>query len=238
MLTTGCGIHSGATILLYILDPAGQTDMVESYVKMYEQSGWMPSFPQVYGDLSAMIGFHSCAFFWDVYQKGGRDFNVEKGYEGLRKNAMEGTMLPWRSGPMCSLDSFYIRNGWYPALPEGVPETEPMVHDFENRQAVAVTLEHSYDDWCLAQLAKALGKTDDYEYFLKRSQNYRNVYNPAIGFMSPKTADGSWVEPFDPQTSGGVGGRMYAENNTYIWTFNVMRYTRIINLWEGMRDSL
>ena len=209
--------------LLYILDPAGQTDMVESYVKMYEQSGWMPSFPQVYGDLSAMIGFHSCAFFWDVYQKGGRDFNVEKGYEGLRKNAMEGTMLPWRSGPMCSLDSFYIRNGWYPALPEGVPETEPMVHDFENRQAVAVTLEHSYDDWCLAQLAKALGKTDDYEYFLKRSQNYRNVYNPAIGFMSPKTADGSWVEPFDPQTSGGVGGRMYyAENNAYIWNFNVM----------------
>ncbi|MDY0099399.1 MAG: GH92 family glycosyl hydrolase [Bacteroidales bacterium] len=209
--------------LLYILNPSGQADMVESYIKMYEQSGWMPSFPQVYGDFPAMTGFHSCALLWDVYQKGGRDFNVEKGYEGLRKNAMEGTMLPWRSGPMCSLDSFYIRNGWYPALPEGIPETEPMVDDFENRQAVAVTLEHSYDDWCLGQLAKALGKTDDYEYFIKRSQNYRNVFNPASGFMSPKTADGSWVEPFDPQTSGGVGGRMYyTENNAYIWNFNVM----------------
>ena len=209
--------------LLFILEPDKQVDMVESYVKMYEQSGWMPTFPQFYGDFPAMIGFHSAALMWDTYQKGGTNFDVEKGYEGLKKNAMKGTMLPWRAGPMCSLDSFYIKNGWYPALPEGAPEPEPMVQDFEKRQSVAVTLEHSYDDWCLAQLAKALGKTDDYNYFTKRSQNYRNVYNPANGFFSPKMADGNWVEPFDPQTSGGIGSRMYyAENNAYIWNFSVM----------------
>lgn len=209
--------------LLFILEPKTQVDMVQSYVKMYEQSGWMPTFPQFYGDFSAMIGFHSAALLWDTYQKGGTDFDVETGYEGLRKNAMSGTMLPWRSGPMCSLDSFYIKNGWYPALPEGATETEPMVHSFEKRQAVAVTLEHSYDDWCLAQLAKALGKSDDYKYFSKRAQNYRNVFNPATGFMAPKMADGNWVEPFDPQLSGGIGSRMYfAENNAYIWNFSVM----------------
>ena len=209
--------------LLYLIEPERQVDMVQSYVNMYEQSGWMPTFPQFYGDFPAMIGFHSAALIWDTYQKGGTDFDVEKAYEGLKKNAMSGTMLPWRAGPMCALDSFYLRNGWYPALPEGAQETEPMVDGFEKRQAVAVTLEHSYDDWCLAQLAKTLGKQEDYEYFSKRAQNYRNVYNPATGFMSPKMADGNWVEPFDPKLSGGVGARMYyAENNAYIWNFSVM----------------
>ena len=209
--------------LLYILDPAQQVDMVQSYVLMYDQSGWMPTFPQFYGDFPAMIGFHSAALMWDTYQKGGTNFDVEKGYEGLKKNAMSGTMLPWRAGPMCSLDSFYIKNGWYPAIPDGAKETEPMVDGFEKRQSVAVTLEHCYDDWCLAQLAKALGKTEDYLYFSKRAQNYRNVYNSNTGFMSPKMADGNWVEPFDPQLSGGIGSRMYfAENNSWIWNFSVM----------------
>lgn len=209
--------------LLFLLDPAQQEDMVQSYVLMYDQSGWMPTFPQFYGDFPAMIGFHSAALMWDTYQKGGTNFDVEKGYEGLKKNAMSGTMLPWRAGPMCALDSFYIENGWYPALPDGAEETEPMVDGFEKRQAVAVTLEHSYDDWCLAQLAKALGKTEDFKYFSKRSQNYRNVYNSNTGFMSPKMADGNWVEPFNPQLSGGIGSRMYfAENNSWIWNFSVM----------------
>jgi predicted alpha-1,2-mannosidase len=209
--------------LLFILEPEKQVDMLQSYVEMYEQSGWMPTFPQFYGDFPAMIGFHSAALMWDTYQKGGTNFDVEKGYEGLKKNAISATMLPWRSGQMCSLDSFYVENGWYPALPDGAEETLPMVDGFEKRQAVAVTLEHSYDDWCLAQLAKALGKTKDYNYFSKRAQNYRNVFNSTTGFMSPKLADGNWVEPFDPQLSGGIGSRMYfAENNAWIWNFSVM----------------
>jgi predicted alpha-1,2-mannosidase len=209
--------------LFMILDPAMQENMVQSYVRMYEQSGWMPGFPQIYGDFPAMIGFHSASLIWNTWLEGSRNFDVEKAYEGLRKNAMHGTMLPWRSGPMCSLDSFYIIHGWYPALPEDSVETVSMVHGFEKRQAVAVTLEHSYDDWCLAQLANALGKKDDYAFFLKRAQNFRNVYNAATGFMAPRKADGSWIEPFDPQLSGGVGSRSYyAENNAWIWRFNVM----------------
>lgn len=208
--------------LMLILDPVRQGDMVESYIRMYEQSGWMPGFPQVFGDSPAMIGFHSAALVWDSWQKGVRHISVEKAYEGLKKNAMKGTMLPWRVGPMCGLDSLYQVNGWYPALPEGSIETEALVHDFEKRQAVAVTLEHSYDDWCLAQLAKELGKDSDYSYFMKRSENYVNVFNPENGFMAPKTADGKWIEPFDPQLSGGVGGRYYyTENNAWTWNFSV-----------------
>ncbi len=221
--------------LLTLIDPDRQGDMVQSYVNMYEQSGWMPEFPQFYGDFEAMIGFHSAALVWDTYQKGIRSFEVERAYQGLKKNATQATMLPWRAGPMCSLDSFYIENGWYPALPGDSIETVPMVHNFEKRQSVALSLEHSYDDWCLAQLAGALNKQDDYEYFKKRSLNYQKVYNPKTGFMSPKMANGEWVEPFDPKLSGGIGSRMYfAENNSWIWTFNVLHdIPGLINMIGG-----
>jgi predicted alpha-1,2-mannosidase len=208
--------------LMLILDPAKQSDMVESYIRMYDQSNWMPGFPQFYGDFPAMIGFHTAPLIWDTWQKGVRNISVEKAYEGLKKNAMQGTMLPWRMGPMCRLDSLYQVNGWFPALPEDSLETEPMVDGFEKRQAVAVTLEHSFDDWCLAQIAKDLGKETDYKYFLNRSKNYRNVFNPANGFFAPKMADGKWIEPFDPQLSGGVGSRsFYTENNAWTWNFSV-----------------
>lgn len=206
-----------------ILDPEKQASMADSYVKMYEQNGWMPTFPQFYGDFPAMIGFHTAPLIWDTYQKGIRGFEVEKAYEGLKKNALEATMVPWRTGPACSLDSFYRTNGWYPALPQDSAETVKLVDCFESRQAVALSLEHSYDDWCLAQLAKALGKDSDYNYFMKTSQNFRKVYNEKTGFMSPKMANGEWVKPFDPQLSGGYGSRAYfAENNAWIWNFNVL----------------
>ena len=71
--------------LMLILNPAQQAEMVESYVRMYEQSGWIPGFPQFYRDFPAMIGFHSAALIWDTYQKGTRNFEVEKAYEGLKK---------------------------------------------------------------------------------------------------------------------------------------------------------
>jgi predicted alpha-1,2-mannosidase len=208
--------------LMLILDPSQQADMVESYVRMYEQSNWMPGFPQFFGNYPAMIGFHSAELIWDTYQKGVRNFDVEKAYEGLRKNATQATMLPWRTGPMCSLDTFYIQHGWYPAIPENSKDPEPRVDGFEKRQAVSVTLEHSYDDWCLAQFAKALGKDTDFSYFMNRSQNYRNVFNHTTGFFAPKTADGNWIEPFDPQLSGGIGCRAYfTENNAWTWNFSV-----------------
>jgi predicted alpha-1,2-mannosidase len=210
--------------LMLILDPAQQADMVQSYTLDYEQGGWMPGFPQFFGDYPAMIGFHAAALVWDTYQKGIRNFDVEKTYEGLKKNAIQATMVPWRSGPMCALDSFYVKHGYFPAINENEKETEPTVDDFEKRQAVAVTLEHSFDDWCLAQLAKSLGKNSDYEYFQKRSQNFRNLFNPATGFFQPKDKDGKWIEPFSPQLSASYGARMYyTENNAWTWNYSVQQ---------------
>lgn len=212
--------YRAAHPLQSMLNPDLESLKIESYVRMYEQSGWMPSFPILYGDNPCMNGHHSAAIIADAYFKGIRNFDVEKAYEGLRKNAMEATMLPWRNGPMCSLDTFYLEKGYYPALNPGEKETVSLVHPFEKRQAVALTLGHSYDDWCLAQLAKALGKDSDYKYFLKRSQNFKNLFNTETGFFAPRTADGNWVKDFDPKFSGGLGNRdYYDENNgwTYLW---------------------
>jgi predicted alpha-1,2-mannosidase len=212
--------YRAAHPLQAMLNPDIEGLKIQSYVRMYEQSGWMPSFPILYGDNPCMNGNHSAAIISDAYFKGIRNFDIEKAYEGLKKNAMEATFLPWRNGPMCSLDTFYLQKGYYPALNPGEKETVALVHPFEKRQAVAVTLGNSYDDWCLAQLALALDKKDDYEYFLKRSQNFRNLFNPETGFFAPRTADGNWVKDFDPKFSGGLGNRdYYDENNgwTYLW---------------------
>jgi predicted alpha-1,2-mannosidase len=202
-----------------ILDPAKESDMVQSYVDMYQQSGWLPTFPVLWGDNPCMNGFHSTVMILDDYRKGIRNFNIEKAYESMKKNALEATMLPWRNGPGCTLDSFYWKNGFYPALHPGEKETEPLVHPFEKRQSVAVTLGHSYDDWALAQMAKELGKNDDYEFFMKRSKNFNNLWWPEKGFFIPKDSKGNWID-IDPKFDGGMGGRdYYDENNgwTYLW---------------------
>lgn len=91
-----------------ILNPAQEEDMLNSYVAMYEQSGWMPTFPLLYGDNPCMNGFHSSVMILDDYRKGLRNFDVAKAYEGMRKNATEATMLPWRNGPKTALDDVYL----------------------------------------------------------------------------------------------------------------------------------
>jgi predicted alpha-1,2-mannosidase len=224
--------------LQLLLDAPQQEDMIRSYLRMYEQSGWLPSFPFVGGAESVMIGHHAAALIVDTYMKGYRDFNVDEAYAAIRKNATQATMIPWRTGPLTSLDRVYFDKGFFPALAWGERETVPEVTPFERRQAVSVTLENSYDDWCLAQLAKALGKQDDYTYFMRLAHNYRNVFNPAIDFMAPKSADGNWVAHFDPKLGGGQGARDYfTEVNSWIYTFSVQHdVAGLIRLFGG-RDA-
>ncbi|MCK4993309.1 MAG: GH92 family glycosyl hydrolase, partial [Bacteroidales bacterium] len=162
--------------LRMLLDPQEEADMLQSYVDMYEQYGWMPQFPLLYKDDPAMHGFHSTIVFLDAWRKGIRDYNLEQAYEGMKKNATDATMLPWRNGPKTELDNFYRENGFYPALEPGEKETVEEVHGFERRQSVAITLAHSYDDWALAEMAGEMGKTEDYDYFIQEATNYRNLY--------------------------------------------------------------
>jgi len=205
--------------LRMILDPQVEADMLDSYVNMYEQSGWMPQFPLLHMDNPAMHGFHSTIVFLDAWRKGIRDFDPEKAYEGMKKNADQATMLPWRNGPRCDLDYFYREQGYYPALHPGEEETEERVHGFEKRQSVAITVAHSYDDWALAEMAHELDHSDDYEYYLKEAENYKNLYRPEHALMWPKDEEGKWID-IDPKFDGGPGGRdYYDENNgyTYAW---------------------
>jgi predicted alpha-1,2-mannosidase len=202
-----------------ILQPRMEADMIDSYIHMYEQSGWLPTFPILWGDTPCMNGFHSTIMITDAYRKGIRSFDAKKAYEGMKKNALQATMLPWRNGPACSLDSFYHQRGFYPALHPGEIETVSLVHGFEKRQSVAITLGHSYDDWALAIMAKELGNSSDYEFFFTRSRNYRNLYREEKGFFMPRDNRGEWID-IDPKFDGGMGGRdYYDENNgwTYLW---------------------
>jgi len=208
--------------LRFLIAPGRERDMLRSYILMYSQSGWMPAFPQIYGDAKCMIGHHQAAIFADAWTKGIHSFSKSKAYAGLRKNAFQGTMVPWSEGPATKLDTFYRDNGYFPALSPGEPELEKSVSKFEKRQSVAVTLEHAYDDWCLAQLAETWGYDEDTAILKKRADNFKNVYNPETGFMSPKMENGEWVDPFDPKTSGGVGCRDYfAEVNSWNYTWSV-----------------
>lgn len=227
--------HRALHPLQLLLDPKRQVDMIQSLVRQYGQSGWLPTCPTLSSDRGVMIGHHATAFITDVYMKGYRDFDVEKAYEGMRKNATEATMLPWRRGPLTKLDTVYQEKGFFPALAKGEQETVKEVDPGELRQAVAVTLENSYDDWCLSQMARALHKDDDYALFFKRGHNYQNLFDKRINFMAPKSADGNWVADFDPKRGGGQGGRDYfAEMNSWTYTFHVQQdIPGLIDLFGG-----
>jgi predicted alpha-1,2-mannosidase len=223
-----------------LLNPEMEADKLQSYVRMYQQDGWMPAFALVWGDWPAMTGNHSAAWMADAWFKGLRNFDFKTAYEGVKKNALESTMLPWRNGPKCELDDSYAEHGYYPALHPGEKETCALVDThWEKRQAVSLTLDQSYDDWCTAQMARALGNDTDCSFFLKRAANYKNVFRADKGFFWPKDAKGEWIEPFDPKFSGGPGARDYfTENNAYTYQWDAQQdYDGLFGLMGGRRTA-
>jgi predicted alpha-1,2-mannosidase len=208
--------------LRVLIEPEMEKNMVQSYIRMAEQSpkGWMPTFPEVTGDSHRMNGNHAVAVIWDAYSKGIEGINLENAYKACKAALTEKSLLPWTKVPLTELDKFYNEKGYYPALKPGEAETCPDVNSGEKRQPVALTLGNSYDVWCLAQMAKALNKMDDYNFFMKRSYNYRNLFNSETSFFHPRDAAGNFILPFDYRFSGGGGARdYYDENNgwTYRW---------------------
>ncbi|WP_262245902.1 GH92 family glycosyl hydrolase [Parapedobacter soli] len=202
-----------------ILDPDKDQAMIRSYVEMYRQTGWMPSFAVAFGDWPAMVGNHASAWMADAWAKGLRDFDVETAYEGLRKNSLEATLIPWRNGPPSELDDFFNEHGYMPGLAPGEPETVERVDpNWERRQAVSVTLENAFSDWCIAQLADPAGRSEEKDVFSKRSQYYRNVFREDKGMVWPKNAAGEWIEPYDPSLAGR---EYFTENNAYTYNWHV-----------------
>ena len=208
--------------LRILIEPETESAMINSYIRMAQQSeeNWMPTFPEITGDSHRMNSNHAVGVIWDAYCKGLRGFDLQAAYTASRNAIMESTLIPWVRDEAGELDAFYKENGYFPALKPGEEEYISNVNKWEKRQPVAVTLGTCYDDWCLSQIAKTLGNEDDYQYFLKRSYNYRNIYNAQTAFFHPKDRDGNFIEPFDYRFSGGMGARdYYDENNgwTYRW---------------------
>ncbi len=230
--------------LQMIIEPERRIDILQSYVRMYEQSGWMPAFPGLAGggNANVMIGHHATAMINDSYAKGFRDFDAEKAYEGMRKNALQKTMLSRYNGNgrATELDSVYYEKGYFPALAFGEEEWVPQVNQGMRRQSVSVTLEHCFDDWALAQMAERLGIEEDHTHFMNRAHNYRNLFHIETGFMRPRTSDGTWIEPFDPIWSGGHGGRdYYTEMNGWDYTWFVPHDPEgLIRLMGGRKEFL
>ena len=221
-------------ILLY---PEVELSIIRSYIRMAEQTDklWIPTFPEVTGDLHCMNSNHAVATMADAWAKGLRDFNLKAAFSACKRAIEEKTLAPWSDKPAGLLDQFYKEHGYFPALANGERETFPEVSASEKRQPVAVTLGTSYDEWCLSQLAKYLGDNDSYKYYLKKSYNYRNIFNPETHFFHPKDKEGNFIEPFDYRFSGGQGDRdAYDENNGWIYRWDVQHnISDLINLMGG-----
>lgn len=132
--------YRGLEPLHMILNPTQEVQKIRTYITMYEQSDWMPNFAVVFGNWPAMTGNNAAIWIADAWFKGLRDFDFSKAYAGLRKNALERTMLPWRAGPATPLDKFFDEHGYIPGLKPGEPETVKEVD--QNWEKAAVRLGH------------------------------------------------------------------------------------------------
>ena len=169
--------------LYNIIAPKQSADMMQSLVTMYEEGGWLPIFPCWNSYTAAMIGDHCSVVLADAYIKGIRDFNAEKAYEGMRKNAFEtpASFEDYKNGMGRRALESYLKYGYIP-LEDGVKEA------FHQDEQTSRTLEYAFDDFAVAQMAKALGKADDYNLLMTRSENWRNVINPKTGYCDGRHA--------------------------------------------------
>lgn len=186
--------------LYNILVPEMSQAFVESMMDHYDTYGYLPMW-QLWGQENyCMIGNHALPVLVDAVFSGTAGLDAERIYEACKTSAT----TPHLNSPFELWDK-------YGYMPDGL-----------QAQSVSITLEQAYDDWCVARLAKRLGKQADYEHFMKRSQFYRNLFNPKSGFFEPKKADGSWADTnFDPLVYGANGDRPYTEGNAWQWNWYV-----------------
>ena len=166
-------------VLLTLLEPDVKVNILQSELDAARESGYMET--SFHGDNASLMYLGD----WER----GLKFDWAGVYDYLRKNATD------PNGPRGHLAE-YVQRGW---IPDVIPQGNPSPPYAGGNAGVATTLEYSWDDYALALYAKKLGKEDDYNLFLKRAHNYRNVFDPGTGFMRGKTEDGQWISPFDPR---------------------------------------
>ncbi len=173
--------------LYNITDRDRSLDFVKTFLEMYRIGGRLPQWELAGNYTGVMIGFHALPVILDAYRKGIRDFDKETAYRGMRE---------WVEAKRDDLE--YFRNmGYIPADKEV--------------GSVSKVMEYAYDNWCVSAMAKELGLKEDFRTYHHRAVYYRHLYDSASGFMRPKNADRSWVEPFDP----AEGSEHYVEGNAF-----------------------
>ncbi|CEN47723.1 conserved hypothetical protein [Capnocytophaga canimorsus] len=163
--------------LITLLQPKKSSDIISSMLAYSDVINKLPVWTLYGNETDCMTGYHSIPVIVEAYLKGVRSFDAEKAFEMMKK-----TMMGDERGL-----KFYKQYGYIP-------------YDKWD-ESVTITLEYAYDDWCVAQMAKALGKTDDYEFFMKRSEAYKHLFDPTTGFMRGKSASGKWREPLSTRNT-------------------------------------
>lgn len=183
--------------LWHLVYPEITEEFCQSMLMMYRDGGLIPRGPSGGNYTYVMTGASSTPFFVSAYQKGILgNIDWEEAYTALRKNHMPGGIMT-KAGYEHDTElggglEYYIERGYVPyPLPK---RPNSGYHEDGGGQ----TLENAYQDWTMAQLALAMGKTGDYKVFMTRAQNYRNLYDPSVGWMRPKTLENKWFAPYDP----------------------------------------
>ncbi|BAO55336.1 alpha-1,2-mannosidase [Nonlabens marinus S1-08] len=165
--------YRAAHPLYTIIDQKRTNDFINTFTAKYDEGGILPIWDLSGNYTGCMIGYHAVPIIADAYLKGIDGYNVEKAFEAMKHSAMQDKL---------GLES-YKKYGFIPVE--------------EESESVSKTLEYAYDDWTIAQMAKKLDKTEDHDEFIKRAQNYKNLYNPETGFFQGRFRN-TWFSPFDP----------------------------------------
>lgn len=204
-----------------ILSPELINDFVNSMLEYSEQQGHLPIWSLWGQETYTMIGNHSIPMIVDAYLKGFDGFDAERAYREIKKSITE-------SKHYKSNWEVYDKYGYYP-------------YDLIKLESVSRTLECGFDDYCTAILAEKLGKTEDAEFFKKRSVYYKNLFDKETNTMRPKNSKGEWIAPFDPyelaHADSNVGGH-YTEGNALQYTWHVMQdIPGLIELMGGKEET-
>ncbi|MBE9469273.1 MAG: GH92 family glycosyl hydrolase [Bacteroidetes bacterium] len=194
--------------LFTIIDRKRTNNFIKTFLHQYTNGGKLPVWELAGNYTGCMIGYHSVSVIADAYLKGIKNYDENLAFEAMKHSAMSDEL---------GLKA-YKKYGFIPSE--------------EESESIYKTLEYAYDDWCIAQMAKALGKNDDYKYFITRAQSYKNIYDPNTGFMRPKHY-GVWKNPFNASEVDFN----FTEANSWQYSFYVPQdLSGLIKLYKGKEN--
>lgn len=206
--------------LMSLVYPEQQSNMVKSMLQIYDESGWLPKWELNATETTTMVGDPAGIVIADTYLKGIQDFDIEKAYEAMLKSADQ-------------LDENPLRPGIKDYISKGYLTTKTT-----KSGSVSTTQEYNISDFAIAQLAKALGKKEDYKRFSERSISYRKLFDNEFNLLRPKNDDGSWLTPYNPETGANfVKNLGFIEGNAWQYTFMVSHDVKgLIKLFGGRKS--